>query len=51
MTEDGVKTKAIGDRTRFGSHLLSNLLSSTGKQCRKGSGMTRRKREGRRTER
>lgn len=46
MTGDGVKTKAIGDRARFGSHLLSNLLSSTGKQCREGSGMTRRKREG-----
>lgn len=51
MTEDGVKTKAIGDRARFGSHLLSNLLSSTGKQRRKGSGMTRRKREGRGSER
>lgn len=41
----GIKTVTVGDRARFGSHLLSNLLSSTDEQRRKGSGMTRRKRE------
>lgn len=43
-----VKTTAVGDRTRFGSHLLSNLLSSMDEQRRKGSAMTRRKRKRRR---
>jgi len=28
----GVKTAAVGDRAGFGSHLLSNLLSSTDEQ-------------------
>jgi len=42
-----VKTTAVGDRTRFGSHLLSNLLivSSMDEQRRKGIGNDATKKE------